>query len=313
MSIVQFLFLGAVFISAFAGVMFVISLVAPSPVQQRLRRHLNEVAPAGADPGTQWVARLARLSGPLAKLSVPSEGWEKSALRTRFMNAGFRGDSAPTVYFAAKTVLAIAIPSVLWLGLMASASAVPANRILFILVLASAIGFFLPNFGLTYIVNVRKREIFERFPEALDLLTICIEAGLAIDAAIARIAQEMAATSQILSEELHLVTLELRAGSAKEKALRNLAMRTGVEDIDSLVAMLIQAERFGTSVADSLRVHAESLRIKRRQRAEEAAAKVSLKLLFPLIFCFFPALLGVLMGPAFIQISRALLPAMAGH
>ncbi len=313
MSIVQFLFLAAVFISAFAGAMFVFSYLAPSPVQLRLRRHLNEAAPAGVEPGAEWVVRLAKLTGPLAKLSVPAEGWEKSVLRTRLMNAGFRGDSAPTVYFAAKTLLAIALPSILWLGLMASANTMAANRILPILVAAAAIGFFAPNFVLMHIVNVRKREIFERFPEALDLLTICIEAGLAIDAAIARIAQEMAATSPILSEELHLVTLELRAGSAKEKALRNLAMRTGVEDIDSLVAMLIQSERFGTSVADSLRVHAESLRIKRRQRAEEAAAKVALKLLFPLIFCFFPALLGVLMGPAFIQISRALLPAMAGH
>ncbi|WP_136419833.1 type II secretion system F family protein [Herbaspirillum sp. ST 5-3] len=313
MSVVQFFFLGAVFISAFAGAMFLISYLVPSPVQQRLRRHANDVASAETGPGVNWVVRLAKLSGPLAKLSVPAEGWENSALRTRFMNAGFRGDGAPAVYFAAKTLLAIAAPSLLWLALLASPSPMKANQILLILVIASAAGFFLPNLVLTHIVNVRKREIFERFPEVLDLLTICIEAGLAIDAAIARIAQEMAETSPALSEELHLVTLELRAGSTKDKALRNLAMRTGVEDIDSLVAMLIQAERFGTSVAESLRVHAESLRIKRRQRAEEAAAKVALKLLFPLIFCFFPALLGVLMGPAFIQISRALLPAMAGH
>jgi tight adherence protein C len=118
--------------------------------------------------------------------------------------------------------------------------------------------------------------------------------------------------SQALSEELHLVTLELRAGASKEKALRNLAMRTGVEDVDSLVAMLIQAERFGTSIADALRVHAEMLRTKRRQRAEEAAAKIALKLLFPLIFCIFPSMLLVLLGPAFIRIFRVLLPIMSG-
>jgi tight adherence protein C len=117
----------------------------------------------------------------------------------------------------------------------------------------------------------------------------------------------------VLSEELHLVTLELRAGASKEKALRNLALRTGVEDVDILVAMLIQAERFGTSIGASLRVHADGLRTKRRLRAEEAAAKIALKLLFPLIFCIFPSLLLVLLGPAFIQIYRILLPTLGGH
>jgi tight adherence protein C len=116
-----------------------------------------------------------------------------------------------------------------------------------------------------------------------------------------------------MSEELHLVTLELRAGNGKENAFRNLAMRTGVEDVETLVSMLIQTERFGTSMADSLRVHSENLRTKRRQRAEEAAAKISLKLLFPLIFCIFPALMLVLLGPPMIHIYHALLPSLAGH
>ncbi len=162
-------------------------------------------------------------------------------------------------------------------------------------------------------MTARQREIFETFPDALDLLTICIEAGLAIDAAIVRVAEEMMPVAPVLSEELHLVTLELRAGNSKEKALRNLAMRTGVEDVETLVSMLIQAERFGTSIADSLRIHSEGLRTKRRQRAEETAAKIALKLLFPLIFCIFPALMLVLLGPAMIQIYRVLLPTMAGQ
>jgi tight adherence protein C len=119
--------------------------------------------------------------------------------------------------------------------------------------------------------------------------------------------------SAVLSEELELVTLELRAGSARDKALRNLALRTGVEDVDTLATMLIQAERFGTSIGDSLRVHSDTLRTKRRLRAEEAAAKIALKLLFPLIFCIFPSLLLVLLGPAFIQVYRVLLPTMAGQ
>jgi tight adherence protein C len=154
--------------------------------------------------------------------------------------------------------------------------------------------------------------LFESFPDALDLMTVCVEAGLAMDAALARVAGEIGMKSRVLSDELSLVTLELRAGSSKEKALRGLAMRTGVEDVDALVAMLIQAERFGTSIAASLRVQSDQLRTKRRQRAEEAAAKIALKLLFPLIFFIFPSLLVVLMGPAFIQIYRVMLPAMAG-
>jgi len=157
-------------------------------------------------------------------------------------------------------------------------------------------------------IKNRQRNIFESIPDALDLLTICIEAGLAMDAAIGRIALELMTVAPEVSDELHLVSLELRAGNSKDKALRNFALRTGVEDIDTLVAMLIQAEKFGTSIGQALRVHAEHLRTKRHQRAEEAAAKIALKLLFPLIFCIFPSLLVVLMGPAVIQIVNAFKP-----
>jgi len=142
-------------------------------------------------------------------------------------------------------------------------------------------------------------------------MTICVEAGLGIDAALSRVAGEMGLSSPVLSEELMLVTLELRAGGSKEKALRNLALRTGVEDVDALVSMLIQAERFGTSIAASLRIQSELLRTKRRMRAEEAAAEIAVKLLFPLIFFIFPSLLVVLMGPAMLQIYNVLLPAMS--
>jgi tight adherence protein C len=156
------------------------------------------------------------------------------------------------------------------------------------------------------VVKRRQRDIFESFPDALDLMTVCVEAGLAMDAALARVANEIGLKSLVLAEELQLVTLELRAGSAKDKALRNLALRTGVEDVDALVTLLIQADRFGTSIADSLRVQSEQLRIKRRQRAEEQAAKVSLKLLFPLVFFIFPALFAVLLGPAVLTLYHNL-------
>ena len=164
---------------------------------------------------------------------------------------------------------------------------------------------------LRYAIARRQREVFESFPDALDLMTICVEAGLGVDSALSRVATEIGLASPVLSEEMTLVTLELRAGGTKEKALRNLALRTGVEDVDALVSMLIQAERFGTSIAASLRIQSDLLRTKRRMRAEETAAKIGVKLLFPLIFFIFPALMVVLMGPAMIQIYRVLLPAMA--
>lgn len=312
MSSMNLIFLVFVFLAVFGSALLVMRYVMPTPVQERLQRftadgHVEQNKPAG-----EWLARVTKITMPFAKLSVPDEGWEKSSLRVRFMNAGFRDENAPMIYFGAKTLLAILAPVFVWLSLLVANVTLTTNMMLLYLLLASATGLYLPNMILGRMVAARQLDIFENFPNALDLMTVCIEAGLAIDAAIGRVAQEMASSSPVVSEELHLVTLELRAGNSKEKALRNLAMRTGVEDVETLVSMLIQAERFGTSIADSLRVHAEGLRNKRRQRAEETAAKIAVKLLFPLIFCIFPALMLVLMGPAFIQIYRVLLPTMAG-
>ena len=158
----------------------------------------------------------------------------------------------------------------------------------------------------------RRREIFETIPDALDLLTVCVEAGLSLERALIKVAAEIHIKSLVLAQELQLVLMEMRAGFTKEKALRNFALRSGVEDVDTLVAMLIQSERFGTSMGASLRVHSDNLRTKRRMMAEESAAKIALKLMFPLIFCIFPTVLMVLIGPAAIQIMRTLMPAMAG-
>ena len=144
-------------------------------------------------------------------------------------------------------------------------------------------------------------------------MTICMEAGLGTEAAMTKVAEEMVHNSPTLSEELRLVNLELRAGSSRDRALRNLAIRTGVEEVEGFVTMIIQADRFGTSIAQSLRVHSETVRTRRRQKAEETAAKIPLKLLFPLIFCIFPALMLVIMGPAVIQMIRVVMPTMSGQ
>lgn len=314
MTIIQLAFLGLLFVAVFGIVFLGIRLFVSNPVQIRLEAIVDRSPSAGpaASGPSPWIESIIKLTGPLAKLSLPTEGWENSMLRTRFMNAGLRHTSAPIIYFTAKTALAIGLPLLVFFFLQTSNVKYGTNALLFWLLLAAAVGYYLPNLLLNNMISRRQREIFETFPDALDLMTVCVEAGLAMDAALARVAAEIGLKSRILSDELNLVTLELRAGSSKEKALRNLALRTGVEDVDALVAMLIQSERFGTSIAASLRVQSDQLRTKRRQRAEEQAAKIALKLLFPLIFFIFPSLLVVLMGPAFIQIYRVLLPTMAG-
>jgi tight adherence protein C len=261
----------------------------------------------------RWRERLASVIQPLAKLSLPAEGWEGSAIRIAFINAGWRHPSAPTIFFGIKTMLALGFPLIALTlsgeGLLASG----VSRILFVLISASAVGYYLPNIFLRYKIADRQREIFESFPDALDLLIICVESGLGLDQAIGKVAAEIDIKSKVLAQELQLVLMELRSGFSRETALRHLALRTGIEEIDLLVAMMIQADRFGTSMGDSLRVHADNLRTKRRQRAEEAAAKIAVKLLMPLIFMIFPTLMLVLVGPAMIQIYRVLLPSLGSN
>jgi tight adherence protein C len=310
MNAAQLLFLlvvfGVVVGLAWLGAM----LFAPAALRERLGHFMGSKSPDTGLEKRGWIERVARIVRPLTRLSVPEDGWEKSALRTRFMNAGWRNPSTPTLYFAAKTGLSLLLPAIAAVALAASTRMV-GGKLMFALLLAASIGYYLPNMVLTRIVERRQREIFETVPDALDLLTVCVEAGLSLERALVKVAAEIGIKSPILAQELQLVLMEMRAGFSKEKALRNFALRTGVDDVDTLVAMLIQSERFGTSVGDSLRVHSENLRTKRRMLAEETAAKIGLKLMFPLIFFIFPTLLLVLMGPAVIQISRTLLPALA--
>jgi len=304
------IFLALVFLVV-AGLVFMgVRLFAPVQVRERLGGVVAPETPTGA-PQQGWVEKVAHAAQPFSRLSVPEEGWERSPLRTRFMNAGWRSASAPSLYFAAKTVLALALPALATLLVAALSGRAPQQGHMALLLIAASIGYYLPNLVLARRATRRCREIFETFPDALDLLTVCVEAGLSLERALAKVAGEIHIKSVTLAQELQLVLMEMRAGFSKEKALRNLALRSGVEDVDTLVAMLIQSERFGTSMGDSLRVHSDNLRSKRSVQAEEAAAKIALKLLFPLIFCIFPTLMLVLIGPAGISIYRSMVP--PGH
>ncbi|QOY94715.1 type II secretion system F family protein [Massilia sp. UMI-21] len=300
----QLLFLLVVLCVVFGLVWLGLALFAPLALRERLRRFLGSAEPSQLDAGGGWVERIASVAKPLSKLSVPEEGWEKSSLRTRFMNAGWRNASAPTLYFASKTGLALALPALVAPLAMIYPAAFSGARLMALLLVTASLGYYLPNIVLERIVSRRRREIFESIPDALDLLTVCVEAGLSLERAMVKVAAEIHIKSVVLAQELQIVLMEMRAGFSKEKALRNFALRSGVEDVDTLVAMLIQSERFGTSVGDSLRVHSDNLRYKRRMMAEECAAKIGLKLLFPLIFCIFPTLMMVLLGPAAIQLMR---------
>jgi tight adherence protein C len=311
MSSAQLLFLLIVFAIVCCLAWIAAVLFAPAALRARLASFMGRRDDGQAE-GNGWVERVARAAKPLTKLSVPDEGWEKSALRTRFMNAGWRNPAAPTLNFASKTSLALGLPALVGLVL----AFVPANVAGFgtvsLLLLAATCGYYCPNVILERVIKRRKRDIFENIPDALDLLTVCVEAGLSLERALVKVAAEIHIKSVTLGQELQLVLMEMRAGFSKEKALRNFALRVGLEDVDSLVAMLIQSERFGTSIGDALRVYSETLRGKRRIVAEEAAAKIGLKLLFPLIFCIFPTLLMVLLGPAGIQLTKLFGTALGG-
>ncbi len=261
---------------------------------------------------SEWQARVVKVVGPMAKLSAPKEGWEASSLRVRFMQAGLRDASWPVIFFAAKTVLALLLPGLFVVYQGITSVELTLNTQVLILLLLASIGYYLPNMVLSSAMRRRQRELMEALPDALDLMLVCVEAGLGLDAAMNRAAGEIGLRSEALADELNLVALELRMGVKREHALRNLAVRSGVDDISSFVAMLVQSDRFGTNVADALRVQAETMRTHRRLRAEETAAKIPLKLLFPLIFFIFPSLMLVLMGPAMISIYRTLLPSMGG-
>jgi tight adherence protein C len=246
-----------------------------------------------------WQAMLVSMS----KLSVPEGDWQNSQLRLKFIRAGFRGPTAAQTYFAIKTILTLILPLLVTLLIGVLTPSTPYPRLALYAVSLAGIGYYLPDIYLRWITRRRSDEMRDTLPDLIDLLVICTEAGLGMDGAINRVSLEIARSSKILAEEFNLAALEIRAGSGRSTALKNLALRVNLEDLDGLVSMLVQADRFGTSVAESLRIQSEVMRMKRMQRAEEMAAKVPVKMLIPLIFFIFPALLSVLIGPAVIQIS----------
>jgi tight adherence protein C len=287
--------------------MTLLTLIIPNKSQRRLQ----QLAKSAGDK-SDWVRTVVDLAGPLAKLSIPEGKWEDSPTRLRFINAGIRNPNAVIVYYAAKTLLPFIFAVMAYAGLQISGISLERNTLLLALLVAATIGCYLPNIILSRTLKNRQREIFENFPDAADLMLVCVEAGLGLDAAMVRVADEIRIRSRALAEEIHLTNLETRAGSTRAQALRNLSLRTGVQEIHTFATMLSQADKFGTSIGESLRVFSDDLRHKRQIRAEELAAKLPTKMLFPLILCIFPAVSMVILGPAGVQVFRVILPMLSG-
>jgi tight adherence protein C len=261
---------------------------------------------------SHWTETVVKVAGPLAKLSSPEGNWESSPLRIRFLHAGIRNPNARLIYFGSKTLLPLLLAGLSYVSLRGMNESNELTLVFYVF-FSALIGCYLPNFVVHLAVKSRQREVFESFPDATDLMLVCVEAGLGLDAGLTKVADEIKRKSAALAEELHLTNLEIRAGGTREKALRNLALRTGVEELSTFATMLTQADKFGTSIGDSLRVFSDDLRHKRQILAEERAAKVPTKMLFPLVLCIFPSVIMVILGPAMIQIIRTILPILSSR
>lgn len=285
------------------------SVFKPSAIQ-RLNKLISEDKRLYGDTGKVMEGAQSFLKqniSPLAKFAQPKQSWDVSPLRRDLMSAGYRTEMAGKIYLGLKTVLTFALPLVFLAvsSLFQFFKEDGVQNLAFYIFVLAALGYMLPNLILSVLVKRRRKDLRSNFPDALDLMRICVEAGLTLDVAIGRVGEEMRIRSKVLSDELHLVALEQRAGSQRNQALSNLAMRAGIPEVDALVSTLIQAEKFGTSVSDSLRIHSENLRLTRRLEAEEQAAKIPTKILLPLILFIFPILFILIISPAVDSVKRS--------
>ena len=239
---------------------------------------------------------------------IPQSPKDVTVMQRRLIRAGVRNENALKLLYGAKAVFGVLLP-LLTAALVVGAAYDPGNKAAMILG-AAGVGFFGPNEYVRRLASKRQKEISRGLANALDLMVVCVESGLGLDQAIMQVSKELEHAHPEISEEFGLVNLELKAGKRRVEALRNLGERTGVDDLKKLVAVLIQADRFGTGVAQSLRAHADFMRIQARQVAEEKAAKLGVKLIFPIFFCILPSLFVVTVGPVAMKIIRELIPMM---
>ncbi|MEP7351980.1 MAG: type II secretion system F family protein [Acidobacteriota bacterium] len=293
----------------FMGVVAAVSAVGmklyvrPKEALERVVGTMEPTAHMPSHPSLAFHDLIKRLGN-----FVPQSPKDVTVMRRRLIRAGIKGDNALKILYGAKGSLAIALPLLAGSAVL-GATWDPGNKIAVILA-ATGLGFFGPNEYVRRLAGKRQHEIAKGLPNSLDLMVVCVESGLGLDQAILQVSKELEHAHPEISEEFGFVNLELKAGKRRVEALRNLAERTGVDDLKKLVAVLIQADRFGTGVAQSLRAHADFMRVQARQVAEEKAAKLGVKLIFPIFFCILPSLFVVTVGPVAMKIVRELLPMM---
>lgn len=313
--VTYFAVLVVAFAAAVALVLGVRNLLASrhDVVRERLQRTLG-LGPIPTATGSEitrgprsvWEVALA----PIASVARPHDARELGRLRSRLNHGGLRTERALVGYLAVKVLLGLVFGSVFLV--VNHFWPQPAANAAFFTIASTAFGFYLPSLWLMSRISDRRRQINHTLPNALDLLVTCVEAGLGLEAAIQRVAKELELGAPLLASELVLTELEMRAGISRGDAFRRMADRTGVEELRNLSAIIIQTQIFGTSIAKSLRIQADAIRVRRMQLAEERAAAASVKMTVPLVLCIAPALFAVLLGPAVVKIARELLPTLSG-
>jgi tight adherence protein C len=279
-------------------------------VQERLQKHsrpasLAEIEdPSYLQRGERFQA-VTDFAKAISQPVMPQSELEQSALRVKMANAGFRSESAPAVFSGAR-LACLVIFTIMALAAFLPWDMVPMKKWACIIGV-SAFGFYVPNLILWWLRSKRQQEIFLTLPDALDLMVVCVESGLGLDAAMRKVCEEMKEHATVLSDEIALANLQLQMGRPRREVLHDLGVRTGVDDVKSLAAILIQADRFGSSIAQALRVQSDSMRTRRKQIAEEKAAKTAVQLIFPLVLFIFPGIFVVLVGPAALAIAKQLL------
>jgi tight adherence protein C len=302
----------AMFVSITLGTWVLLGMVAdrPQTAEDRLRRLLDPAAGRGVAEARQakkqelFQARVTAAANKLGQSLRPSDEAELGKIRLRLLNAGFRQEQAVAVFLGIKIMtlligVAVAFPPLaMRYGLTQTTWMLTAG--------AAGLGFYIPNFLVDNRKKRRGESIFLGLPDALDLMVVCVEAGLGLDAAMRRVTGELAGSSPVLCEEFAIANFQIQMGRARKDVLRDLGTRTGVEDVRALAAVIIQAERFGASIGSALRVQSDAMRLRRRQLAEEKAAKTAVKIMIPLILFIFPGVFVVLVGPAGIQMAKML-------
>ena len=305
----------------FALVMAATYLVASAIGRRQVMRQrlVGEVDPVSLRSDLPDALRVLDTSGAWIKLvnAVERAGLslvdtKDHVLRTKLIAAGYKAPHAPRVYTLIRLMLVIGLPLALFAWISLSGSSPSIIRLYFTLIIAAAAGLYVPALFISAKAGRRQETMINSFPDALDLMLVCVEAGLGIEAAFARVGQEMTASHPLLAEQLGLVVLELRAGRSREDALRRMADRSGTDEIRAFATLLIQSTKLGSSIAQTLRVYATEMRERRRMRAEEKAHRLPVLLSIPLVACMLPVMIGVLMLPAAIRVVRTIVPALQG-